>query len=80
MRGVSTMARKITVSVDHDVCVGNAMCVTIATKAFELNDERQSAPAKPDDDTEELILEAAENCPVAAITVTDADTGEQLFP
>ena len=29
---------------------------------------------------EELILEAAENCPVAAITVTDADTGEQLFP
>ena len=80
MRGVSTMARKITVSVDHDVCVGNAMCVTIATKAFELNDERQSAPANPDDDTEELILEAAENCPVAAITVTDAETGEQLFP
>ena len=31
-------------------------------------------------DTEELSLEAAENCPVAAITVTDSDTGEQLFP
>ena len=74
------MARKITVSVDHDVCVGNAMCVTIATKAFELNDDRQAAPANPDGDTEELILEAAENCTVAAITVTDADTGEQLFP
>tara|TARA_B110000014_G_scaffold251978_1_gene229821 strand:- start:3974 stop:4144 length:171 start_codon:yes stop_codon:yes gene_type:complete len=56
------------------------MCVTIATKAFELNDNRQAAPANPDADTEELILEAAENCPVAAITVTDADTGEQLFP
>ncbi len=80
MRGMYTMARKITVSVDHDVCVGNAMCVTIATKAFELNDDRQGAPANPDNDTEELILEAAENCPVAAITVTDANTGEQLFP
>ena len=80
MRVISAMARKITVSVDHDVCVGNAMCVTIATKAFELNDDRQAAPANPDGDTEELILEAAENCPVAAITVTDADTGEQLFP
>ncbi len=80
MRGISAMARKITVSVDHDVCMGNAMCVTIATKAFELNDDRQAAPANPDGDTEELILEAAENCPVAAITVTDADTGEQLFP
>ena len=74
------MARKISVSVDHDICVGNAMCVTIATKAFALNEERQSIPADPDSDTEELILEAAENCPVAAITVTDADSGEQLFP
>ena len=26
------------------------------------------------------ILEAAENCPVSAITVEDAETGEQLFP
>ena len=74
------MARKIAVSVDHDICVGNAMCITIATKAFELNDERQAVGANPDGDTEELILEAAENCPVAASTVTDADSGEQLFP
>ena len=56
------------------------MCITIATKAFELNDERQAVGANPDGDPEELILEAAENCPVAAITVTDADSGEQLFP
>ena len=74
------MARKISVSVNHDLCVGNAMCVTIASKAFVLNDDRQSTPADPDSDTEELIIEAAENCPVSAITVTDADSGEQLFP
>jgi len=74
------MARKISVSVDHDVCVGNAMCVTIAAKAFALNDDRQSIPADPDSDTEEVIMDAAENCPVAAITVTAANTGEQLFP
>ena len=74
------MARKIQVSVDHNICVGNAMCVTIATKAFELNDERQAVSANPDGDTEEIIMEAAESCPVAAITVTVADGGEQLFP
>ena len=74
------MARKIQVSVDHDICVGNAMCITIATKAFKLNDERQAVSDNPDGDTEEIILEAAENCPVAAITVTDADTGDTLFP
>ncbi|MCH8296693.1 MAG: ferredoxin [Chloroflexi bacterium] len=74
------MARKIQVSVDHDICVGNAMCITIATNAFKLNDERQAVSANPDGDTEEIIMEAAENCPVAAIKVMDADTGEQLFP
>ena len=74
------MARKIQVSVDHDICVGNAMCITIATNAFKLNDERQAVSADPDGDTEEIIMEAAENCPVAAITVTDTDTGEKLFP
>ena len=29
---------------------------------------------------EEQVLEAAENCPMSAIIVEDADTGEQLFP
>jgi hypothetical protein len=28
----------------------------------------------------EKILDAAENCPVSAIIVKDAETGERLFP
>ena len=74
------MARKLSISVDHNLCVGNAMCETIATKAFALNDDRQSEVADPDADTEENIIEAAESCPVSAIRVVDADTGETLFP
>jgi ferredoxin len=74
------LARKLLVRVDHDVCVGNAMCVTIATKAFRLDGNRQSEVADPDGDSVEKVLEAAENCPVSAILVEDADTGEQLFP
>ena len=74
------MARKLLVSVDHNVCVGNSMCETIAPKVFVLNDDRQSEAVDPDGDTEENILEAAENCPVSAITVVDAETGETLFP
>ncbi len=74
------MARKLRVSVDHDMCVGNAMCVTIATNTFALNDDRQSEAVNPDGDSEALIMEAAENCPVSAIIVQDAETGEQLFP
>ena len=74
------MARKLSISVDHNLCVGNAMCETIATKVFVLNDDRQSEVADPEADTEENILEAAESCPVSAIRVVDAETGETLFP
>ncbi len=74
------MARKLRVSVDHNICVGNSMCETTAPKVFVLNDDRQSEAVNPDGDTEENILEAAENCPVSAISVVDAETGEKLFP
>ena len=74
------MARKLRVWVDHNVCVGNAMCESIAPKVFQLNDNRQSEAVNAAGDTEEKILEAAENCPVSAIFVEDAETGERLFP
>ena len=35
------MAHKVRVWVDHNVCVGNAMCETIAPKVFVLNANRQ---------------------------------------
>lgn len=74
------MARKLRISIDHDVCVGNAMCTTIAPDVFQLNAERQSEAVNPAGGTEEQVIEAAENCPVSAITVEDAESGEQLFP
>ena len=74
------MARKLRVWVDPQVCVGNAMCESIATKTFRLNDNRQSEVFNPEGDSVEVILEAAENCPVSAIFVEDAETGERLFP
>lgn len=74
------MPRKLRVSVDPKVCVGNAMCEAIATATFRLNEQRQSEAVDPQGDTYEKVLEAAENCPVSAILVEDAETGERLFP
>lgn len=74
------MARKLRLRVDRTACVGNAMCETFAMKSFRLNDDRQSEAIDPPGDSEEAIMEAAENCPVSAIFVEDAETGEQLFP
>ena len=47
------MARKLSVAVGHGLCVGNAICITIATKTFTLNDDRQAIPADVDADSEE---------------------------
>ncbi len=74
------MARNLRVWVDHQTCVGNTMCEAIAPKVFRLNDNRQSEAVDPAADSLEKILEAAESCPVSAIFVEDADTGERLFP
>lgn len=73
------MAQKLRITVDHNVCVGNAMCEQYAPNVFGLNDERQSYVKDPEGDAVEQVIEAAENCPVSAITVEDADTGEILF-
>ena len=74
------MAPKLRVTVDHNTCVGNAMCETFAPKVFVLNKDRQSEAVDPGADTLENILEAAENCPVCAIKVVNEETGETLFP
>ena len=74
------MARNLRIRIDHNICVGSATCETFAPNVFRLNNNRQSEAVNPSGDSEEKILEAAENCPVSAITVEDAETGEQLFP
>jgi ferredoxin len=74
------MARKLRITVDPNVCVGNAMCERFASNTFALNEDRQSTVVNAEGDPQEKVLEAAENCPVSAITVEDADTGERLFP
>ena len=74
------MAGKLQVSIDLNVCVGNAMCPHLAAKTFDLDDNRQGRVVDPNADTQENILEAAEACPVSAITVVDLESGEQLFP
>ena len=73
------MARALRVRVDHARCVGNAACTTIAPGVFKLNDDRQSEAISSVGEPEEIILKAAENCPVSDIRVEDAATGERLF-
>jgi ferredoxin len=72
--------RRLDVRVDHDLCVGNGSCLRIAPRVFRHNDHRQSEVINPAGAGEATILAAAFNCPVSAIRVRVADSGESLFP
>ncbi|MEV0444874.1 ferredoxin [Streptomyces spectabilis] len=68
------------VEVDRSVCIGSGMCVGLAPEGFALDSARQSHPRRAETDAAEQILEAAEGCPVEAITITLLGSGEVVFP
>jgi ferredoxin len=68
------------VEVDRSLCIGSAQCVGHAPHGFRLDTARQSHPVPADTDATEAVLEAAETCPVEAITITLLGSGEAVFP
>ncbi|ALC23483.1 ferredoxin [Streptomyces pristinaespiralis] len=68
------------VEVDRTLCIGSGMCVGHAPDSFDLDAARQSHARATTADADEKLLAAAENCPVEAITLTAADSGEPVFP
>jgi ferredoxin len=70
--------RTLRVTIDQQTCVANQACVTSAPGVFRLNDSGTSEVVDISAGTEDQIVEAAWNCPVGAISVVDADTGEDV--
>ncbi|MFI6283334.1 ferredoxin [Streptomyces sp. NPDC051018] len=68
------------IEVDRGLCIGSGMCVGHAPGGFRLDSARQSRPLDPEADASEVVLAAAENCPVEAITLTLLGSGEPVFP
>ncbi len=78
--GDAPVQRRLRVFVDHNKCAGSTMCVQVTPGVFRLNDRRLAEVTNADGDTPARIREAAEQCPVSAIVIEDAQTGERLFP
>jgi ferredoxin len=73
------MSRKLNVEVAPS-CISSGYCRNFAPDVFGNGPERRSVVLRsPVDETPEL-LEAFESCPVEAITATDAESGEDVFP
>lgn len=68
------------VTVDRRVCVGSGQCAGAAPKAFRLDPAHKSHPVASETDASEEVLAAAECCPVEAVAIRRADTGETVFP
>jgi ferredoxin len=67
------------VTIDRDMCTGIGNCVVVAPAAFKLDDKNKVVLLDPGTVNKEKLVEAAESCPMEAITVID-DNGEQLYP
>ncbi len=59
------------ITVDRDLCIGAATCVSIAPDVFKLDSENKSVATMTDEMDGNKILLAAQSCPVQAISVFD---------
>jgi ferredoxin len=73
-------AAGFTIEVDRELCYGFGDCVDSAPGVFELDDDEKSVVADPNAQPKEDIVMAAQDCPVDAIIIKDAETGEQIYP
>ncbi len=61
------------VVIDHDLCIGDGICEAISAEIFELRDDGLAyvLDGSSLEDLLDAAKEAAEACPVTAITVED---------
>jgi ferredoxin len=67
---------RLKVHIDREACLAYGDCAELAPEAFEVDDTAHlvgSAPLRK-------MVDAARACPSEAITLIDAETGEQIAP
>lgn len=62
--------------IDEGACAAHGDCEAVAPEVFRVDDVATVIGTGPD----ELILRAAEACPSVAITITDSETGDTVYP
>ena len=67
------------VKVDRGLCIGIGNCVVAAPKVFKLDQQNKAVAADASAVDQEILWDAAQNCPENAIILED-DEGRQLYP
>ncbi|MER5635428.1 ferredoxin [Kitasatospora sp. NPDC002227] len=71
---------ELLVRVDQTRCVGTGQCARTAPDDLALGPNGRAYPRNPHATDRDLLTEAAELCPVEALSVHLAATGEQIAP
>lgn len=68
------------VLINKELCVGDKLCVDRSPDVFDVDED--DIPFVKDENTKwpENLLWLAKNCPVEALTIVDAETGEKVWP
>jgi ferredoxin len=57
------------VKVDQETCIGCGLCMSLCPQVFEMGDDGKARVIKPKGEKEKCAKEAADSCPVTAITI-----------
>jgi ferredoxin len=71
---------KYKIDIDRELCIGDGACCGEAPNTFEMDGDNIAKVTNADGHTPEEVLQAAQVCPVDAIKLTDAQSGEQVWP
>lgn len=73
------MNKRWKLRVNRRACIGAGACAA-ASGRFELDDDYRSYAVEEVISPQDEVMAAARGCPVDAISITDADTGEAIYP
>ena len=76
----ATTTEGLVIAIDRELCYGFGDCVSSAPGVFELDGDEKAVVIDPNGGSRGDLEDAASNCPVMAITLRDAATGEEVFP
>ena len=76
----ATTNEGLVIEVDRELCYGFGDCVASQPNVFQLDDDEKAVVVDPNGAAKDDLVDAAANCPVTAITITDAASGEVVFP
>ena len=80
MSSSATTTEGLVIEIDRELCYGFGDCVGAEPDVFQLDDDEKAIVVDPNGAGRDDLVEAASNCPVNAITIRDASTGEELYP